>query len=145
MKRLGSGCIALVATMSLLGCGGGKGPATTPEGTVQALVKAAQVGDALGLALLYDYTDDAKRQNENWDEIPKGQRDLILKEEAKRTASSLEPGMERLRAQYRDAKVGTAEVRGETATVPVETASGSRTFVLVQREGKWYLVGGVVQ
>lgn len=145
MKRLWLGCIVLLAALSLLGCGGGKGPATTPEGTVQALVKAAQAGDALGLAMLYDYTDDAKRQNENWDEIPKGQRDLILKEEAKRTASSLEPGLERLKTQYRDAKVGTAQMKGETATVAVETAGGSRTFVLVQREGKWYLVGGVVQ
>lgn len=145
MKRLGPACILLAAALSLLGCGSGKGPATTPEGTVQALVKAAQTGDALGLAMLYDYTDDAKRQNENWDEIPKGQRDLILKEEAKRTASSLEPGMARLQAQYRDAKVGAAQVKGETATVPVETSSGSRSFVLVQREGKWYLVGGVVQ
>jgi hypothetical protein len=134
-----------MAAAVLVGCGGGKGPATTPEGTVQTMVAAIQAGDALGLAGLYDYTESAKAQNENWGEIPKGQQDLILKEEAKRNAAALEPGLEKLKAEYQGAKVGTAQVNGETATVPVETGKGSRTFVLVQREGKWYLVGGVVQ
>lgn len=126
----------------LVGCGGGKGgAATTPEGTVKAMVAAIGAGDAQGLAVLYDYSDDAKAQNENWGEIPKGQQDLILKEEAKRGATALEPGMEKMKAYYKDAKVGKAQVSGETATVTV----GSQTVSLVQRNGKWYLAGGAVQ
>ncbi len=137
---------AAVMVAALLGCGqGGKGAAKTPEGTAKAFLAAVQAGEAEGVAALYDYAEDAKRQNENWDDIPKGQQDLILKEEAKRNAESLEAGMTQLAAQWEDAKVGTAQVNGETATVTVDTAQGSQTLELVQRGDKWYLAGGVVR
>ena len=137
---------AAVMVMALFGCGGGgKGAATTPEGTAQAFLAAVQAGDAMGVAVLYDYVEDAKRQNENWDDIPKGQQGLILKEEAKRNASSLEASLTAMKSTYQEAKVGTAQVNGETATVTVETAQGSQTIKLVQRGDRWYLAGGVVE
>lgn len=142
-------CTALalltLAALALLGCGGGKGAATTPEGTAAALVAAMQAGDALAVASLYDFTDSARRENENWDDIPAGQRDLILKEEAKRKAASLEAGVAQAAAQWKDAQVGAAQVSGDTATVTINLGTAPCTISLVQREGKWYLAGGVVQ
>jgi hypothetical protein len=93
------------------------------------------------LAELYDYTDSAKAQNADWEAIPKGQQDLILKEEAKRSAADLQGSMAKIQAAFQGATVGTATVSGETATVMV----GSRTLNMVQRAGKWYLAGGVAQ
>ena len=138
--------LAAVMVAVFGGCGGGgKGAATTPEGTVKAMLAAVQAGDAMGVAVLYDYVEDAKRQNENWDDIPKGQQGLILKEEAKRNASSLEASLTAMKSTYQEAKVGTAQVNGETATVTVATAPGSQTLKLVQRGARWYLAGGVVE
>jgi hypothetical protein len=129
----------VVAALALLGCG--KGAATTPEGTARAMLAAIQAGDAQALAELYDYTASARAQNEDWNAIPKGQQDLILKEEAKRNATTLQPGLDKLKADYQGAQVGTAQVSGDAATVPV----GKGTLQLVQRDGKWYLAGGVAQ
>jgi hypothetical protein len=132
----------VVAAVVLAGCGGGsKGAATTPEGTARAMLTAIQAGDAQALAELYDYTASARAQNEDWGAIPKGQQDLILKEEAKRNATTLQPGLGKLQADYQGAQVGTAQVDGDAATVPV----GTGTLQLVQRDGKWYLAGGVAQ
>ena len=131
--------VSLMIMVALVGCGGGgKGPATTPEGTAKAMLAAIEAGDAGALGALYDFTESARAQNENWGDIPKGQQDLILKEEVKKKAQALSAGMEKMKGDYQDAQVGTAQVNGEAATVAV----GSQTISLVQRDGKWYLAGG---
>ena len=135
--------IAVLITTALLGCNHGapSGPGATPEATVQAMLAAVQAGDALALASLYDYSESAKAQNPDWNDIPKGQQDLILKKEAERNADTLKPSLDKWKTALAGASVGTAQVTGDSATVTV----GSATLTLVQRDAKWYLSGGVAQ
>ena len=143
MRRTLAALVMMGLALGAMGCGGGKGAATTPEGTAKAFLAAVQAGDALGVAMLYDYVESAQGQNENWGEIPKGQQDLILKKLAESAAVGMKADMGKLAEQWKDGKVGTAQVNGETATVAVETAQGSQTLKLVQRGEKWYIMGGV--
>jgi len=129
--------VTLLALALLAGCGG-SGPASTPEGTVKAALAAIKKGDAQALARLYDYTDYAKRENESWDSIPQGQRDLITGKLAQDRAQTLQMMLPGLQSNLGQATVGQVVTSGDTATAEIKGALALQ-FRLVQREGKWYL------
>ena len=129
--------LSLLALALLAGCGG-SGPASTPEGTAKAALAAVKQGDAQALARLYDYTDYAKRENESWDSIPKGQRDLITGQLAQDKAQTLQMMLPGLQANLGQATVGQVVTTGDTATAEIKGALGIQ-LRLVQREGKWFL------
>ncbi|HEY3396454.1 MAG TPA: hypothetical protein VGM19_02245 [Armatimonadota bacterium] len=137
MRHLLSSLLAL-SLLALLGCGAGKGPASTPEGTAQALLAAVRAGDASALAALYDYSVYAKSQNQDWDSIPKGQQDLIVSKLIEEKAGALGPALEQMKTDLAKVKVGKAEINGETATVPLE-GGAAQPLKMMQRNGKWYL------
>jgi len=124
MKPTISSVLALTLALCLAGCGGGRGVADTPEGTVQAFLEAVQAGDAEAVAALFDYEAYARQENEDWDDIPKGQRDLIVKKLIEERAQALEPGLS----------------PDDQAFVSLKNVPGF-TLPLVRREGKWYISG----
>ena len=129
----------LALGLTLAGCGG-KGN-TTPEGTAQAFLAAVKSGDAGAVSKLYDYVAMARSQNSDWDSIPNGQRGLILKRVAEDRAKELESQIPQMQQTYQDAKVGTVSENGDQATVQLEGAPSAPPLNLVNRGGRWYVVG----
>ena len=52
--------------------------ADTPDGTGKAFVDAMKKGDVKTAATAYAYVSEAKEKNENWNDIPSGQRTQII-------------------------------------------------------------------
>lgn len=140
MKPTISSVLALTLALCLAGCGGGRGVADTPEGTVQAFLEAVQAGDAEAVAALFDYEAYARQENEDWDDIPKGQRDLIVKKLIEERAQALEPGLSQFQQTLAEAEVGEVEATDDQAFVSLKNVPGF-TLPLVRREGKWYISG----
>jgi len=129
---------ALAFTLLVAGCGG-KTVENTPEGIAKGFADAMADGDMDAAAELCDYITQARKDNENWDDIPSGQRSQIIRklQELKRPelqalASLFGSGME----------VGQTNASGSTAGVTLTGGpSGSVVMVLVESDGQWGVVG----
>lgn len=130
--------MALALVWCLAGCGGGSGVASTPEGTVKALLAAVQASDAQAIAALYDYETAARQQNEDWDDIPSGQRGLIVKKLIEERAQKLQPALPQMQQMLGGAEVGEVRVSDAQATVSLKNVSGV-ILQLAQIKEKWYL------
>jgi hypothetical protein len=124
---------------ALLGAGcGGKSPGGTPESVAQAFADAMARGDTAKAADLCDYVTEARQQNENWDEIPSGQRGQIIGKlkESKRAE------LESLRGSFTSGmKAGSPQVTGASATVTLQGGQGTVTLQLQQSDGVWGVTG----
>jgi hypothetical protein len=98
-----------------------------------------QAGDAKALSQLYDYTTYARGQNPDWDAIPEGQRDLIVKKVAEDRAKELEGQMQQLQADLKDATVGQASAGSAQAIVKLAGAPQAGSLTLVRQGEKWYI------
>jgi hypothetical protein len=130
--------VAVIGWALLGGCKS-KAPGNTAEAVTQAFVDAMAKGDTQGAAELWDYVAEARKGNQDWDDIPSGQRGQIIgklkaskAEELAQQASAFGPGM----------KAGLASASGEAVTVTAEGGpQGAVAIYLTRTDGKWG-VGG---
>ena len=125
--------LALVLCAAIAGCGKKESAAgATADATAKAFAEAMEAGQYEQAATAFDYLTEARKQNENWDDIPAGERAQITKKVAAQKADELKAVKQRLGSGI---KAGTAQ--GDT--VSVGGSGGSVTLQIVQREGKWYV------
>jgi len=70
--------LLVMATLAGAGCRKATKPAATAEEAAQTFVATVQAGDLERAAAMMDYEANARSQNENWDDIPPGQRGRIV-------------------------------------------------------------------
>lgn len=87
MKRLASLLIVIVALSLPAGCGGGK--PKSARAVADLYLAYMKDGKFLEAAKLWDYETDARRQNEDWDNIVESQRTLIIDKLAEEKSQSL--------------------------------------------------------
>lgn len=129
---------ALALTLLLAGCGD-KSVENTPEAIAKAFADAIADGDVDSAAKLCDYIAEARKSNEDWDDIPSGQRSQIIRKlqelkqgELQGLASLFGSGME----------VGQTNASGSTAGVTLTGGpAGSVVMMLVESDGQWGVVG----
>lgn len=123
----------LLAGAFLWGCGGK--PTKTPEGTVRAYINLMKAGKWKEAALLWDYTEYAKRENPDWESFGTSQRQLIIDKLAEEKAKSLEMW----RTYFTDVKLDTVEVQGTQARAML--SGRVRSIDLVQVGDQWLITG----
>lgn len=111
-------CLAICALLVpvLGGCGGKV--TGTPDSTARAYVNFMKAGKFQEAALLWDYTTQARRDNENWDEIVESQRKLIIGKLAEEKAQALQ----QWETHFSGATVGAVEETGERARAEINDA-----------------------
>ncbi|MBP8951598.1 MAG: hypothetical protein KBI47_04360 [Armatimonadetes bacterium] len=125
--------LALCASIPLLAGCGTKGLAgTTAKATAEGFAAALAKQDFALAATAFDYTTSARQQNENWDDIPKGQRDLIIGKLQEERAAALSVYASRLGG---NARVGSEQ--GDT--VVLQGDAGSLSLKMMQSGGKYYI------
>lgn len=125
---LGAACVWLLVS----GCGKGSGAGPTAQATAESFAAAVGAGKFVDAARAIDYVEAARQQNENWDDIPGGQRDLILGKLAEQKAAEL-TGYQSIVGNKPTVTVnadGTATITG---------AAGVVNLAFVEREGKQYI------
>ena len=110
--------------------------ADSAAAAAEAFADALNADDLKRAAATFDYVTSAREQNEDWDDIPSGQRDLIVKKLTEQKAGELAGYRQRLGEDIKCGPVGQGNV------VALTGDAGSITVELREREGKWY-VGGV--
>lgn len=126
--------LALCTSVALLAGCGSKGLAgTSAKATAEGFARALAKQDLALAATAFDYTTSARRQNENWDDIPKGQRDLIISKLQEERAAAL--------SVYASRLGGNAKVESEQGdTVVLKGDAGTLSLQMMQTEGKYYIV-----
>ena len=125
---------AALITSVLPGCGKkGSIAADTAAGTAQAFVEALKAKDYARAASAFDYVTTARKQNEDWDSIPGGQRDLIVKKLIEEKAGEMEAVAQRLGGSPQCGEVGQGGV------VTVTGSAGAVSLEMVAQDGKWYI------
>ena len=140
MRNLLALALAAILSALLAGCGAGG-----PAGAAQAFLAAVQKGDAKAVANMYDYEATAKVANPGWDDIPPGQRLLIVQKVAEQQTPVIEGRMTQMQTLYKDAKVGTVTENGDEATVQLTGTGNPPALQMVKRADKWLVAGGQVQ
>ena len=132
-------CMAFLGVWGIGGCGRQVSEAAqaTPEATVTAffnLLKDGQVDEA---ATAYAYEHLARQENSDWDDIPRGQRNLIVNILIEEKARKLAPWAEKIKAA--PGEVETVE-KGDQATATVVVGERRFTVELVREEELWRIV-----
>ena len=127
-------CIGVCCTAVVGGCGKqGAIAGDSAAATAEAFAAALNAGDLEGAATGFDYVTSARQQNEDWDDIPAGQRNLIIGKLMAQRAGELGQYKEYL---GEDIKCGSA---GQSNIVPLSGSAGSASIQLGQVDGKWYI------
>jgi hypothetical protein len=131
--------LAIVATLALLaaaltlaGCGKKTLAGASAEETAKnfaAAIEAGKFGDA---ATAFDYITDARKQNENWDDIPAGERGQIITKLTAMKADELPPWKQKLGK-------GIKATAGQGGTFTLAGDAGSFSMQLKDMDGKWYI------
>ncbi len=132
--------IAAVAYLVIapLGCGGPKTIAAgSPKATAEAFVEAMKAGDYKTVAAGYDYEAGARQANPDWDSLGQSQRNLIIGklEEARVEQLKALGGM-----MSGEVQVGSPEIQGDHASVPLTVGVQTITMRLIQVEGLWKVI-----
>lgn len=127
MLGIGVACLLVGA-----GCGKGTGAGATAQATAESFAAALSAGKLVDAARAIDYVESARAQNENWDDIPGGQRDLIVKKLAEQKAAELAGYQQVLGAKP------TVAVNGD-GTATISGAAGALNLAFVEREGKFFI------
>lgn len=123
-------CGALAALLA--GCEGAGLAGTTAKATAEGFAGALAAGKYELAATAFDYVTEARQQNENWDDIPKGQRDLIIGKLQEERAGAL--------SAYASKLGGNAKVDSEQGqTVVLKGDAGTLSLQMLEAEGKWYI------
>ena len=122
----------IVASAALVGCRNKPAGWATAEEAAKAFADAMNARDYAKAARVFDYVEAARQQNENWDEIPPGQRDLIIKSLAENRAKQLAQLGQRLGGNIRPGPL----VGGTSVTLTGD--AGSVSLELRQRHGRWW-------
>jgi hypothetical protein len=129
-----SACIGVCCTVVVGGCGKqGAIAGDSAAATAEAFAAALTADDLRRAATAFDYVTSARQQNEDWDDIPAGQRNLIIGKLADQRAGELGQYKERLGD---DIKCGSV---GQGSIVPLTGSAGSASIQLGQVDGKWYI------
>ena len=115
MKRMVAILIISLFTAALVGCGGKV--TKTAQGTANAYLAYLKASKWKDAALLWDYDEQARRDNENWDDIVESQRKLIIDKLADEKAESLKMWETYLSP---DMKVVEVMESGDTAKATIE-------------------------
>lgn len=128
-------CLTVIFALLLSVLGGCGGKATaTPKGTAQAYVNLMKAGKFKDAALLWDYTTQARRDNENWDEIVESQRKLIIGKLAEEKAQALQ----QWETHFSGATLGAVEETGERAHAEITDARVTG-LDLVKVDDEWLI------
>ncbi len=124
---LGALCVALVS-----GCGPKTAVGATAQETADNFAAALEAGKLELAATAFDYVSEARRLNPDWDDIPGGQRDLIVQKLIQERAGELGQYVQRLGSGLKAGPVaqGVSSLTG---------GSGSLSIELRESEGKWYI------
>jgi hypothetical protein len=136
MTRLIAITIACALTgCVLVGCGSPKTIAKdSPKATAEAFVEAMKSGDYDAIAAGWDYEIAARRDSSSWDDIPPGERKLIIGklEEAKAKEVEALGGM-----MTGEVTVGEATVQGQRALVVLTAGQVTVAMMLAEVDGVW--------
>ena len=134
--------LTAVVLLPLLAFGCGKSSkeivADTPDGTVKAFVAAMKKGDVKSAASAYAYNSEAKEKNENWADIPSGQRTQIIHKLQEAKADTLRGEKSKYAGEV---QVGAAQLQGGQASVTITAGGQQISLQLVQEEGLWRISG----
>ncbi len=132
MRRWG----AILALLPVLtGCGSRSTGPTTPEAAVEVFDKAMKAGDTAAVAALWAYEAEARRQNPEWDDIPAGQRELIIGRLRESKADELR-GRQQVYAEG-DYVPQPPQVQGSRAVVRLASPAQDMVLNLVEEDGIW--------
>lgn len=126
--------IMVALSVAVTGAGCGKRPEVAgdnPRATAQAFAAALDAEDYPRAAEAFDYVTSARQQNENWDDIPGGQRELIIKKLKEDKAAELAALKQRLGVNVQCGPVANGSV------VSLTGDAGSVTIELAEVDGKW--------
>ena len=131
--------VCLLAALAMPACRKpSPGVSGGPDAVAAAFDKAMRDNDMEAAAGLFAYDTIARGQNEDWDDIPEGQRGLItgkVKEDKARELGGMQPAY--VGGAYAP---GPAQVSGSRATVRIQGQSGTLMMTLVQEDGAWRIL-----
>ena len=134
LSLLATFILCLAAAALFPGCGKKAEVAgATASETVEAFAAALDTEDFERAATAFDYVGSARKQNEDWDDIPAGQRKLIIGKLTEQKAGELAPYRQQLGANIECGSVAQGNVASLTGD------AGSLSVELRKREGKWYV------
>ena len=133
----GLGLVLIGVAAVAAGCKSRSGGGTA-DSAAQAFVRAMASGDLAGAADQWNYVNDARRQNEDWDTIPSGQRGQIIA----KLKESKQRELEAMKAYFGSVmKAEPAQTTSTTATIQVSGGpQGAVTLQLEQADGTWGVV-----
>jgi len=128
-------CAGLIVAITwgvigLVGCGGGN-----PKKVANAFVAAMRDSNSTKAAQYWEYITYAREQNPDWDDIAKGQRNLIIKELQKKRAQELEYWQ---RYFPIGCKVSEVMVQGDKAIAGLTDARANEIH-LIKVDNRWYV------
>jgi len=135
LRPYACGFLAVFALLLVAGCGGKLN--ATSRGTAQAFVTFMQAGKYKDAALLWDYDAQARRDNENWDDIAVSQRTLIIDKLADEKADTMKLWFRQFAG---DVKVAEVSESGDTAKATLE-GGGVSGLDLVKVGEEWRIAG----
>ncbi len=132
-------CGAFLGAVGIGGCGrqAGEVAQTTPEATVTAFFNLVKDGQVDKAATAYAYEHLSRQQNSDWDDIPPGQRNLIVNTLIEEKAQKLAPWAEKINVA--PGRVETV-AEGDQATATVRVGERRFTVELVKEEELWKIV-----
>ena len=136
LSRKGLALIAVAvligASLTMAGCGKKTVAGATAAETAQAFAAALEAGEYVLAATGFDYITDARKQNENWDDIPPGERGQIITKLTAMKAEELPAYKQKL---GKSIKCGSAQ----GGTISLTGDAGSFSLELKQMDGKYYI------
>jgi len=127
----------LLLSLLLTGCGGKDTIAgETPQATAEAFVEAMKAGEYDRVAAGFEFETYARANQENWDDIPVGQRNEII-------GRLREDQSNRLRGLagmfMGEASVGEVQQQADSATATITAGANTLVLGMKQVEGRWLI------
>jgi hypothetical protein len=125
-------CLGVLCAALVCGCGPKTVVGATAQETADNFAAALDAGRLELAATAFDYVSEARRLNPDWDDIPGGQRDLIVQKLIQERAGNLGQYVQRLGSGIKAGPVaqGVSSLTGD---------SGSLSIELRESEDKWYI------
>lgn len=123
-----------VAVVGLVAVGCGKGrEVASPEAVAEEFVAALKAGEYAKASDLMAWERISESRNADFSTFPTSQRNLIIA----KTKEDEQGQLQAVAARLAGAKLGQAQVSGDTATVAVQTQSGPATITLRKQDKGW--------
>lgn len=126
--------LSLLAAMLGSGCKGKAQSARATADTYLALMKAENYDEA---AKMWDYVTQARKDNEDWDNIQEGQRKLIMD----KLAGDFVPSLKRWSGYFpAETKIAAVDETGDSAQAKLE-GGRAKSLDLVKVGDQWKISG----